>query len=333
MKGALPVLSLVSAAVLALSGCTGPSRAAGPLCEPVTLSVDEAVVPLTPTVDPQLPVTVRSADGRQVVVRDVSRILAVNLYGSLAEIVYGLGLGDRLVGRDRSTTFVGARELPLVTGDGHDLSAETVLGLNPTVVIADESIGPKAVLAQLRSAGIPIVMVDAEQTVAAVTRYVREIATALGVKAAGERLAARLNEEIRAASSAGTGSDKPVVAFLYLRGTAGVYLMGGDGAGSDEVIEAAGGIDAGTTAKLRQFRPITSEALAASAPDALLVLTESLMSVGGVDGLLKLPGVAQTPAAQARRVISVDDGLLLSFGTRTPRVISALAAALQAPCA
>lgn len=69
-----------------------------------------------------------------------------------------------------------------------------------------------------------------------------------------------------------------------------------------------------------------------AAPDVLLVLTAGLRSVGGVTGLLKLPGVAQTPAGRNRRIVRVDDGALLSFGSRTAETIGALATALRRTC-
>jgi len=53
-------------------------------------------------------------------------------------------------------------------------------------------------------------------------------------------------------------------------------------------------------------------------------MTKGLESVGGIDGLLQLPGVAQTKAAKTRSVISVDDTLLLSFGPRTGELVVAL---------
>jgi iron complex transport system substrate-binding protein len=40
--------------------------------------------------------------------------------------------------------------------------------------------------------------------------------------------------------------------------------------------------------------------------------------------MLTLAGVAQTPAGQARRVIAIEDGLLFSFGPRTPGLIASL---------
>ena len=46
-------------------------------------------------------------------------------------------------------------------------------------------------------------------------------------------------------------------------------------------------------------------------------MTKGLTSVGGISGLLALPGISQTPAGQHKRVVTVDDSLLLSFGPRT----------------
>jgi iron complex transport system substrate-binding protein len=118
------------------------------------------------------------------------------------------------------------------------------------------------------------------------------------------------------------------VAFLYLRGTSAVYLIGGQGSGADDLITSAGGIDVGAESGLAAFVPLTPEALAAADPDVILVMTKGLESVGGVDGLLGLPGVAQTTAGRERRVIAVDDALLLSFGPRTGQLVTRLSAAL-----
>ncbi|TDC97217.1 ABC transporter substrate-binding protein [Actinomadura sp. 7K507] len=303
-----------------------PAARCGPSSVPAPKGNPEPVK----AAEPELPVTVRSADGADVTVRDARRVLAVNLYGSLAEIVYSLGLGDRLVGRDVSTTFPAAKGLPLATGQGHDLSAEGVLKLDPSVVIADTSIGPPEVLDQLRQSGVPVVLVDDRQTLPAVGDHIRAVADALGVPGAGRKLAARVDGEIKAAAKSASGTLR--VAFLYLRGSAGVYLIGGEGAGSDAMIEAIGATDAGTAIGLSGFRPLTSEGLINAAPDVLLVMTAGLESVDGVSGLLKLPGVAQTPAGRNRRIVDVADGTLLTFGSRTGETISALATAVHRTC-
>ncbi|SDT74932.1 heme/hemin ABC transporter substrate-binding protein [Actinoplanes derwentensis] len=334
------VLAL-AAFLLLTSGCTtvsevGPEdgTALAANCGATTAKLtEEDVDPLDPKPVPRLPVTVKSADGRDVTVKSADRILAVNLYGSLAEIVFSLGLGDRVIGRDTSTAFPAAAKLPLVTPQGHGLSAEAILKLNPTVLIADDSIGPATVLKQIRDSGIPVVIVDDEQTLEAIPAHIRAVAGALGVTEAGERLVTRVQSEIDTArKSAPKDGTPPRIVFLYVRGTAGVYLIGGEGAGSDAMIEAIGAVDAGSAAGLKKFRPLTSEGLINAAPDVILVMTEGLNSVGGVDGLLELPGVAQTPAGVNNRIVDMEDGVLLNFGARTGKAVEALAGAVYATC-
>ncbi|MFC4503319.1 MULTISPECIES: heme/hemin ABC transporter substrate-binding protein [Streptomyces] len=271
---------------------------------------------------PELPVTVGSSDGRKVTVTDASRILPLN--GGVAEIVFTLGLGERVVGRDITATFKEAKKLPQVT-KAHDVSAESVLSLRPTVVLADTDTGPKEAIDQIRDAGIPVVVLDVATKLSDVTTRTTRIAAALGVPAAGEALNARMSDELAAARAAVPEGSRPKVAFLYMRGSAAVYLIGGKGSGADSLLDAAGAVDAGTQAGLdRPFTPITTEALAQAQPDVILMMTKGLDSVGGLDGLLQIPGIAQTPAGMNRRVVDLEDGVLLSFGPRTPLVIDIL---------
>jgi iron complex transport system substrate-binding protein len=269
---------------------------------------------------------VTSADGRSVTIESVDRVLP--LTGSISETVFALGLGDRVVGRDISATFEEVADLPLVTR-AHDVSAESVLSLRPTLVLADEETGPPEAIEHIRNVGVPVVVVERPTALDEVGPHLQSIADALGVPAAGEELADRTVAEIEAVAS--PDGDRPSVAFLYLRGQAGVYLMGGPGAGTDAMIEAAGGTDAGTELGLTQaFTPLTSEALVSAAPDVLLLTTTGLESVGGIDGLLEVAGIAQTPAGRDRRVATIEDGLLFGFGTRTPEALRSLAEQIQA---
>lgn len=294
---------------------TAPTTAAGAeptgVALPDPVVIDEALV---------LPATVPSADGTEVTITDNSRI--VPLWGNLSEIVFGLGLGDHVVARDASATFVEAAALPLVTR-GHDVSAEGVLSLRPTVVLAQTDTGPPEALDQIRAAGVPVLVLDTPTSVADSTGRITAIAAALGVPQAGAALAARTQQAIDAAIAAvPAGTEPPLIAFLYMRGSAGVYLLGGPGSGADSMIAAAGGVDAGTQMGLdRAFTPLTSEALAVAQPDVILMTTTGLESVGGLDGLVAIPGIAQTPAGADRRVVTVEDGLLYSFGARTPQAI------------
>ncbi|NEA98235.1 ABC transporter substrate-binding protein [Streptomyces sp. SID13726] len=271
---------------------------------------------------PELPVTVDSSDGRKVTVKDASRILPLN--GGVAEIVFTLGLGDRVVGRDITATFAEAKKLPQVT-KAHDVSAESVLSLKPSVVLADTDTGPSEAVDQIRAAGVPVVVLDPATKLADVSTRTTRIAEALGVPAAGKALNSRIAEELAAARAAVPEGSRPKVAFLYMRGSAAVYLMGGKGSGADSLIEAAGAVDAGVEAGLdRPFTPLTSEALVKAQPEVILMMDKGLESVGGVDGLVDIPGIRETPAGLDRRVVTLEDGVLLSFGPRTPLVIDIL---------
>ena len=246
----------------------------------------------------------------------------VTMTAGLTETVFALGLGDRVVGRDLSSTLEAASGLPIVTS-GHDVSAESVLALRPTLILVDEDTGPKEALEQIEAAGVTVTTVAKAVTIGEIVPRVLAVAEVLGVPERGRAVADEIEAELT--SIEWPTEDRPVVSFLYLRGTASVYLLGGPGAGPDSLIAAAGATDGGIAAGLGQpFTPLTPEALVAAAPDILLVTTTGLESVGGLDGMLTLAGVAQTPAGQARRVIAIEDGLLFSFGPRTPGLIASL---------
>ncbi|MGP3752063.1 heme/hemin ABC transporter substrate-binding protein [Streptomyces sp. IBSNAI001] len=321
-------LTAVVTLAAVLTGCGGTGTRAAPAGAATASAAADAVEPLAGTPAPRLPVTVRSADGEDVTVTSTDRI--VPLTGSLSEIVFTLGLGEQVVARDITATFEQAEKLPVVTR-AHDVSAESVLSLKPTVVLADTTTGPAEAIGQIRDAGIPLVVVEPAKELADVGRRIDTVAAALGVTSAGDELKARTQTRIAAVQKTIPARRKndeggaPRVAFLYLRGSASVYLLGGRESGASSLLEAAGAVDAGKASGLKKdFTAITSEALAEAAPDAILVMTKGLESVGGVDGLVKIPGVAETPAGMDRRIVSVDDGVLLNYGPRTDRVLAEL---------
>jgi iron complex transport system substrate-binding protein len=149
---------------------------------------------------------------------------------------------------------------------------------------------------------------------------IRAVAAALGVPQRGEALASEVEAEIAAASAQGAAvTEKPRTIMLYLRG-AGTQIIMGRGTGFDSLVQAAGAVDA--AADVRGMAPITPEALVAANPDVIVVTTSGLESVGGIAGLLGIPGIAQTPAGAAERVLAYDDQLLLGFGPRTGEMLA-----------
>lgn len=299
---------------------------------------DPVIDPVATDPEPALPVTVTDAQGDRVTVYDASRILALDIYGTLSQTVFELGLGDRVVGRDTSSSFREIEDLPLVTRNGHELSAEAILALDPTVVLTDTSLGPFNVVLQLEDAGVPVVVVDSERSLDNLASLTQEVADALGVPEEGRELGRRIEQDARAAQQAIAAVAPADLAgqlrtiFLYVRGQAGVYYMFGEGSGADSLIDAVGAYDVAGEIGWNGMKPVNDEGLVNAAPDVVLMMTKGLESVGGVDGLLdRFPALATTPAGQKQRIVAMDDEQVLSFGPRTADVLNALAVALYAP--
>ncbi|MGP3533403.1 heme/hemin ABC transporter substrate-binding protein [Microbacterium sp. RD1] len=287
---------------------------------------------------PALPATITDAQGTLVTVSDASRILALDIYGSLSRIVFELGLGDRIVGRDISSGFAEIADRPLVTQNGHDLNAEAILELDPTVILTDTSLGPWDTVLQMREIGIPVVVVDSRRSIDGLGGLIIEVAQALGVPERGSALAQRTTAAVEAkvAQIADVAPADPAdrlrMLFLYVRGQSGVYYLFGEESGADSLIEALGGIDIAGQNGWVGMRPVTAEALVAANPDVILMMTKGLDSVGGVDGLTEhIPAVGQTVAGQKGRIVDMSDTTILSFGPDTAAVLDALAVAVYAP--
>ncbi|WP_245934357.1 heme/hemin ABC transporter substrate-binding protein [Arthrobacter psychrolactophilus] len=350
-------LTLLMTCALFLSGCSamtpshtdsaGVALSAAQLVDnpkdyegPSTARLTTAVLnPVAQEPEPALPVQVTDAQGSNVSITDVSRILPIDLYGTSSRIVFDLGLGKNVVGRDTSSDFAEIKDLPLVTHDGHQLNAEAILQLAPTVIITDSSLGPWDVVLQMRDAGIPVFVVDSHRSLENAGEMITQIATALGVTEQGTKLAERTASEVSTISAqikdiAPSGNDRLRMLFLYARGQAGVYYLFGEGSGADSLITSLGGVDIATEIGWRGMRPMTDEALIEAKPDLIIMMSSGLESAGGIDGILdSVPALALTAAGTKRRIVDMSDSDVLSFGPNSAAVLEALSVAIYAPAA
>jgi len=290
----------IIALALLLSGCTQ-----SPVASTYTISQED----------------VRSISLTSTPALNVSRVVV--LANGVAEIIQSLNAQAIIVGRDISSTEDSLTDIPIVTS-GHQVLPEKVIALKPDLVLIDASTGPKAAIDAIKAAGISVVETPESWSLKDLPIKVRAVGQAIGAQDQAEELVKQLNQSLNASAV----KNSPRVAFLYLRGTSSVYLIGGAGSGADSLLTAIGAIDVGAQTLDRPFNTLTAESLAALNPDVILVMSKGLESVGGIEGLLKLPGVAQTAAGKNSAVIDVDDSLLLSFGPRTPSLVDALAKAL-----
>ena len=293
----LGVLTITSAALL-LTGCSTAQSKAIEISSAQVTTVESSESPLAQKV--------------------------VALANGAGEIISAMGFKSILIGRDIASTDADLRKVPIVTS-GHQVIAEKIIALTPDLVIIDKSTGPQSALDALAVAGIRVVKTPEAWTLSELPAKVRAIADAIGAPASGSALSAAMNSSL---STLGTAERKSRVVFLYLRGGSSIYLIGGKGSGADSLITAIGAQDVGAATLANPFNAMTSELIASLNPDVILVMSKGLQSVGGLKGLVELPGIAQTDAGKNKRVITVDDSLLLSFGPRTPDLLSKLSAAM-----
>ena len=260
-------------------------------------------------------------------VEELTDARIVALANGAAELIAAMGYLDNLVGRDIASSTIELKDIPVVTS-GHQVIPETIIAVQPTLVIVDDATGPSSAITKLESAGIRIVNISQSWNLADLLIKIKELGAALGAPQSAALLQKVLAESVDGTLAGASSADKQKkIAFLYLRGTSSIYLVGGQGSGADYLINATGAIDVGAEQLAKPFTPLTAETMAQLNPDLILVMIEGLESVGGVSGLVELPGIAQTQAGKNRQVVAVDDSLLLSFGPRTPSLIEKLAAA------
>lgn len=254
----------------------------------------------------------------------------ITLFGDLTEIVYALGVEEYLVARDTSSVYPAATEELPNLGFAGALNAEAILALDPTLVIGTDMAGPPGVLEQLREAGVEVVMLDELNELDAAQIKIRVVGEALGIPKTAEALALDVERRLAAVTAEAAEFERPLrVLHVYVR-RGGVQLVSGAGNKAEAIIKAAGGIDAAAEVGIEGWQPLTPEALVAIDPEVYLVMDLGLAVVGGIEGLLEIPGMAETQAGRARRVISMPDLYLLGFGPRLPEAIADLTAYLRA---
>jgi len=292
------------------------------------------VVPVTDNAQPQLPVELTDADGYNVTIKDVSRILALDLYGTYTKTLMGLGLQNNIVGRTVSSTEPALADLPVVTQGGHNINVEAVLQLSPSLVIVDHSIGPREAIDQIRDAGVTVVVREPTRNIASIGDDIKNLGSVVGLPDEADKLAERSKKDLDADVEAvkKLAPDQPLrMAFLYARGNGGVFFILGEGTGAQDVIEGIGAVDVAAENGLKDAAPANAEALAKLNPDVFIMMTEGLKSTGGIEGLMQRPGVEQTTAGQHQRVVALPDGQSLAFGPQTGELLLRTAQAVYNP--
>jgi iron complex transport system substrate-binding protein len=242
----------------------------------------------------------------------------VSLNGNISEMLCALGLEEQIAGVDVTSTYPASLQAKPRVGHNRNISAEGVIALQPTLVLGiDNQLNP-ALLEQLQAVKVKTSIFKQDLSIEGIRKLLDEVAAAAGAGARAGVIRQRFDKEM------GGIKAQPLhkkIVFIYARG-AGTLMVSGTGTSVDKVIQLAGAQNAITG--FTDFKPLTAEALVAADPDAILLFDSGLKSLGGVDGLLKVPGIAETAAGKNRKIIAMDGELLSGFGLRLPQAIKEL---------
>ena len=259
----------------------------------------------------------------------------VSIGSALTEMVFAIGAEPKLVGIDTTSLYPEAvRKLPNV-GYARALSAEGVLALAPTQVIATEDAGPPAVLRQIGAAGVPVAILSANHRFEGVLERLQRVGELTARVPQAAALAQQLREDWAraqaavAARAAGRTNTQAAARVLFvLSHSPSQVMVAGAGTSAEAMIEYAGAVNA--LSGFKGYKPLTPEAVIAARPDLILATDQGLQAAGGAAGMLRLPGLAQTPAGRPQRIVALEATWLLGFGPRLPAALQQLDAAIAA---
>lgn len=248
----------------------------------------------------------------------------ISLTGGMTEVIYRLGAERWLVGTDTTSVFPDAALRTTKVGYMRALSAEGVLSLKPTAVLGTHEVGPPAVLAQLRDAGVALQLVQADHSFDELVAKVNVAAQASQQIAQGQALVAELSQQWRDVQRKvqKTQAAKPP-RVMFVMAHNGRAQVAGQATAAHAMLGFAGAQN--PLGQDKGYKSLTPEAAATAQPDVILTTTESIQASGGTNRFWEHPGLAFTPAGRARRLVVMDTQFLLGFGPRLPAAVEALA--------
>jgi iron complex transport system substrate-binding protein len=269
------------------------------------------------------PVTITDDDGVSVTI-DTEPERIVTFAPSATEIVFALGLGDRLVGvsgpfDDHPAEATEIQEIGGAGDFGVDPNIEQVVALEPDLFLTIK--GGDQWKERLRDLGVPVVTLDATDLDDLVAD-IEAVGRVTGATDAADALAADLQAEADEIEAALT-SVEPVTCF-YETFYPPLYTVG-PGTFIYDLLERAG-CDPVTASATGQYPEWSVEDLVEEGPEVYLVSSESGASARAV---ARRAGFEAVEAVAAGRVFPIDSDLAERPGPRIVQGLRLLAEALH----
>ncbi|MGD9805760.1 MAG: hemin ABC transporter substrate-binding protein [Hyphomicrobiaceae bacterium] len=238
----------------------------------------------------------------------------VSLGGDATEILYALGLQDSIVAVDTTSMSPpeALKDKPNV-GYMRALSAEGVLSTGATTIVANAQAGPPEVVSALKTANLRFLSLPGNESPHNVAEKILAIGKAFGRDAQAKVLADSVEAGLKEVDERRKKIKTPVRAIFVLGVNSGRATVGGAETTADIMMQLAGATNA---ADFKGYKPLTSEALLAIAPEVVITMRRE----GATDNktlMASLPGYKESPAGKNDRLIEMDAHYLLGFGPRT----------------
>lgn len=240
--------------------------------------------------------------------------------GSISELVYALGAGEQVIAVDETTTWPPeTKDLPHI-GYWKQLSAEGILSLKPTLFITWQDAGPQIIFEQLKPQKLQVLTLPRiPATVEQMYNNIESLAQTLQRPDNGKKLVNNLRDRLAAIAQKNATKAKPVEVLFILSAGSSAPQVAGQGSVADTILTLAG---ANNLAKHQQYKSYSAEAIIAANPDVIIVTTQ--MVDGDIQKLSHIPGITRTAAWKNKRIIAIDQALILGMGPRIADAVEQL---------
>jgi iron complex transport system substrate-binding protein len=308
--------------VTALAACSTAPAATPTIPPTATGSIQPAATATpSPSSAPAFPVTLTDDEGTKVDLA-AEPLKIVSLTPATTEILFALGVGDRIVGKVEDFTLYPpeAAAIPDVAKFG-EVDVEKIVSLEADLVIAGgNSFNPPDKIAQLRELKVPVLVVYAPD-IDTVFTDIELTGAAVGKAEGAKDLTASMRAAFDQVGAATSGLDKPRV-FYELDATREIFTAADDSFLAN-MIELAGG-EPITTGSTTNFE-IPLETLVTADPEVILLGDAAYGTTA--EAVAARPGWNVMTAVKDGSIRPVDDVIITRPG---PRLVNGLVALAQA---
>ncbi len=240
--------------------------------------------------------------------------------GSLSELIYAMSAGDRVVGVDETTSYPPETAALPHIGYWKQLSSEGILSLRPSRFITWQDAGPQLVFDQLRAQKVDVVTLPrVPATVEQMYANIHALAKTLNEDDKGNALVNNIRQRLANVAQSTASQPAPVTALFILSAGGSAPQVAGQGSVADAIMTLAG---AKNVAQHPQYRSYSAEALIAANPQVIIVTSQ--MVEGDINRLSTIAGITRTAAWKNKRIITLDQALILGMGPRVADAVETL---------